>query len=334
VNSIRYREVFPGKKGLLIADECHHYGASTFQYALRREFSRRLGLTATYERDDNGINQYLNPYFKGICYSYNYQQAITEDVISHFKIAFIGIELTADEMDEYELYNSVCRDCKRKLISSGISNELYGDFMKDVVDIAKGKTLKEDLTEIARNYLYNFSRRRMLLANITNKYKSISMMTECVKNADRTIIFSQTQESATRAVQILQNDGIIAEVVNSKMKKWERKKVLLDFEVGDTEAVAAPILLDEGVNVPSADLAIILASSRSKRQMIQRMGRVLRKKNDKRIARIVVFFGINTSEDPKYKEDFMDEIRSVADEIKIFNENEIDSIQKYLNTFK
>ena len=52
VNSLTRREIFPGKNCLLIADECHHYGASIFSKALIEDFSRRLGLTATFERDD------------------------------------------------------------------------------------------------------------------------------------------------------------------------------------------------------------------------------------------------------------------------------------------
>lgn len=46
-------------KGLLIADECHHYGAERFQKSLNPYFARRMGLTATYQRQDNGIEKYL-----------------------------------------------------------------------------------------------------------------------------------------------------------------------------------------------------------------------------------------------------------------------------------
>jgi RNA polymerase primary sigma factor len=84
--------------------------------------------------------------------------------------------------------------------------------------------------------------------------------------------------------------------------------------------VAAPRLLDEGVNVPSADLAIVLATSRSRRQLVQRMGRVIRKKADGREARLVVLFVAGTTEDPGIgaHEDFLDEIGEAAAEVKVF----------------
>jgi superfamily II DNA or RNA helicase len=67
---------------------------------------------------------------------------------------------------------------------------------------------------------------------------------------------------------------------------------------GTHELVAAPRLLDEGIDVPAADLAIILASSRSKRQMIQRMGRVVRLKQDGRMAPSAVLFVEGTRRGP------------------------------------
>lgn len=59
------------------------------------------------------------------------------------------------------------------------------------------------------------------------------------------------------------------------------------FKSGALEVIATVRTLDEGVDVPEADLGIVLAASRQKRQMIQRMGRVLRRKADGRHARFV-----------------------------------------------
>jgi RNA polymerase primary sigma factor len=341
VNSIIYPEIFPGKNGLLIADECHHYGAPTFSKTLKEDFERRLGLTATFERDDNGIKNYLLPYFKKKIFSYGYKDAIQENVIAHFKIAFIGVKLNKTEQFDYENYNQNCRDERKKLIEAGVANEPFGEFIKCVVAIGKGNPPEDYLLEYfndeliisARNYMYNFSQRRMLLANIESKYNCLDLLTDCVKHAERTIIFSQTQDSAQKASDILNKNGILSEVLNSKMKKWERNEVLSDFETGETEAVTAPLLLDEGINVPSADLAIIMASSRSRRQMVQRMGRVLRKKIDNRLARLVVFYGIETSEDPENgaHEDFMEDIINVADDFKIFRCNDEIKIIEYIN---
>ena len=96
----------------------------------------------------------------------------------------------------------------------------------------------------------------------------------------------------------------------------ERRKVFAGFEDGTHELVAAPRLLDEGIDVPAADLAIVLASSRSKRQMIQRMGRVVRRKDDCRIARVAIVYVEGTAEDPNdgAHEDFVETIQDAADD--------------------
>ena len=79
-------------------------------------------------------------------------------------------------------------------------------------------------------------------------------------------------------------------------------------------AVTAPQVLDEGVDVPAADLAVILAASRSRRQMIQRMGRVLRRKPDGRVAHLIIVYAAGTVEDPALgaHDGFLDEITPVA----------------------
>jgi RNA polymerase primary sigma factor len=93
----------------------------------------------------------------------------------------------------------------------------------------------------------------------------------------------------------------------------ERKQVFAAFEDGEHELVAAPRLLDEGVDVPAADLAIVLASSRSRRQMVQRMGRVVRKKKDERLARLAILYVMGSSEDPEVAhEDFLYLVANVA----------------------
>jgi superfamily II DNA or RNA helicase len=96
--------------------------------------------------------------------------------------------------------------------------------------------------------------------------------------------------------------------------------VLRRFAEGDLQVISAPRVLDEGVDVPEADLAVIIGASRSRRQMIQRMGRVLRRKPDHRRARFAVLYVESTIEDPAQgaQETFLEEITEVADEVRPF----------------
>ena len=95
----------------------------------------------------------------------------------------------------------------------------------------------------------------------------------------------------------------------------ERQVILNSFGKGLIDVIVAPQILDEGVDVPEADLAIIIATTKTFRQMVQRLGRVLRRKKDGRLARLALLYVEETSEDPDHgaHEDFIDEIEGVAD---------------------
>ena len=76
---------------LLVADEVHRYGAEANSGALDPRFGRRLGLTATLERNDDGVEQFIQPYFGQVCYTMGYARALRHEVTSHFKVALIGV---------------------------------------------------------------------------------------------------------------------------------------------------------------------------------------------------------------------------------------------------
>ncbi|WP_343049491.1 helicase-related protein [Nocardioides perillae] len=108
--------------------------------------------------------------------------------------------------------------------------------------------------------------------------------------------------------------------VYGTMNGDERELLLPAFKERDTTVLTAPRVLDEGVDVPEADLGVIVSASSSKRQMIQRMGRVLRLKQGDRTARLVVLFAEGTVEDPREGayESLIGFAWEVADEAEVF----------------
>jgi len=92
----------PSKEVLVVADECHRYGSPGWRDALDSTFGLRLGLTATYERKDDGIKEVLDPYFGGVCYSLGYEEALEDAVIAPFKIAIVNVTLNSGERRQYE----------------------------------------------------------------------------------------------------------------------------------------------------------------------------------------------------------------------------------------
>ena len=206
--------------------------------------------------------------------------------------------------------------------------------MADVARLADGGHGEE--TSRARGYLTAFSRRRQILADSTAKLELLKKLEPAVRAADRTIVFTERQESAEQAAETFMVQGLRAGAIHSGINSDTRRIVLSQFAQGALSVICAPRILDGGIDVPAADFAIILAASQSRRQMVQRMGRVLRRKSDGRYARFVIAYVIGTSEDSALGAygTFLEDIEEVAHDRRDFNIN--DSQQKiceFLNGF-
>ncbi len=333
-------------KSLLVADECHRYGADGNARALRNEFERRLGLTATFARDDSGCESYLAPYFGATCFRMGYAQAIADEVTAHFKVALVGVDF--DSVEERSAYDKFARDgaSARKWLTthSWAVEEPFGDFMKDVAKLAEQTPIRNGKGSLytaigqARDYLRSFSGRRKLLAGTVSKNNALGNLVPAVRAASRTIVFTETIETAAGAAAMLSQHGIRSASIHSAMHRTERRGILQRFAQGQLDAITAPRVLDEGIDVPEADLAIIFATSKTRRQMVQRMGRVLRRKADGRFARFIVLYVEGTTEDPAVgaHESFIGEIadRTVAEEVRTFDSRSSSSaIVNFLNDF-
>src|SRR5690606_499920 len=117
----------------------------------------------------------------------------------------------------------------------------------------------------------------------------------------------------------LNEADIRAAFTHSGLDDSERRRRLRRFENGLIDVLVAPRILDEGVDLPDVDLAVVVAAANSRRQMIQRMGRILRLKNG-RLSRLAVLYLEGTVEDPVFgaHEGFLREVLDVADDIGVF----------------
>jgi superfamily II DNA or RNA helicase len=308
-----------GEAGLLVADECHTYGAQQSRLALETEFERRLGLSATYARADGEHEVVLEPYFDGVVFTLNYREAIDEGVVARFKVGLVPVAFRRDERREYdELSEQVRRARTHLVLEFDLPAEPFGEFIRLANQLRKTGDRRESMA--AGRYLYAFNRRRALLAETEAKYGGLERLAPAVEDSDRSIVFTQTIASAMRAAATLTERSVGSAAIHSKLSRDERSTVLRRFAEGGLKAIVAPKVLDEGIDVPAADLAVIVAASHQRRQMIQRMGRVLRRKPDGRRARFAILFVEGTSEDPDRgaHEAFLDEILPVADEVHQF----------------
>lgn len=124
-------------------------------------------------------------------------------------------------------------------------------------------------------------------------------LSDQIRSSRGTLIFTQTKESADTAARLLSEQGCAASSIHGDVVEEEREEHLVALGRGDLPALAAPRILDEGVDVPDVDVGIMIARSRSKRQSIQRLGRIVRRKTDGRPARFIVLYAKGTVEDPQ-----------------------------------
>lgn len=319
VNSAREADIRPRRPGgLLVADECHRYGSAGNQVALEARFPKRLGLSATYARADDGHLAWLDPYFGPTCFRMGYRRAIADGVTARVRVALLGVRFSPEERDEYDELTHLMRVGRARLIGREIAPaDPVGAFLAAVARLARGD---DEDAAVARGYLRAMQDRRRLLAETPSKSDLLAALVPALAAADRVIVFTQSIAAADRVASALARMGLRAEAIHSELAPEQRRAILARFANGDLDVVSAPQVLDEGIDVPAADLAVVLAASRSRRQMIQRMGRVLRRKADGRAARFAVTFVEGTIEDPALgaHEAFLEELTDVADEIRCY----------------
>lgn len=154
-----------------------------------------------------------------------------------------------------------------------------------------------------------FSDRKKLLAATASKLSFAEKIAPELGHLKGSLVFSESKDSARRLAYVI-NKSVPAFPLDSDSKSVERDARLREFSSGGLKVICAPRILDEGIDVPEAELAIIASASQTKRQMIQRMGRVIRLKAGGGVARIIILFVPGTPEDPDTGgyEAFLDEV--------------------------
>jgi RNA polymerase primary sigma factor len=317
--------------GLLIADECHGLGGKTLRRALLPQYEERLGLTATLERGDDAVTELLLPYFGGICYRYGFAEAIADGVCARPRVAFVGVELSGAERAEYVAVEQRLVSARQHLrLVPKMPLEPFGDFLAAVAHLAERDAGADG--RAARDYLDAFSKRRHIVAQSSGKYELLGSLAPAIKDAEGALVFTETVRAANHAINRL--DPLVAvDLITGSTGRSQRREILDDLRVRKLDAVAAPRVLDEGIDVPDANLGVVMSASRTRRQMIQRMGRILRRKRAGVAARFVIMFAKDTLEDPASRierDGFLDEIERISEATGVFDAGRFEEVATFL----
>lgn len=299
------------RDSLIVADEVHRYGAEGFRRALREGYVRRLGLTATLERGDDAIEEVLTPYFGSTRLKVGFDRAIREGVVAPFRLVLAPVDLLAEERAEYEALSHQISSGLKVLKAAGV---LQPGGSGVGHQLGRLRALPGRIGGAARSAEAAMRARRLLLAGLEGKLDAVEELADVVASSRGAVIFTQSTEVAEEAAARLREWGVAASALHSDMDRVERRQALEGLECGRLRALAAPRLLDEGIDVPTVDLGIVMTASRSRRQMVQRLGRVIRRKDDGTAVTFVILYAAGTVEDPSsgVHEGFFDLVGEVA----------------------
>ncbi|TXT53913.1 MAG: Helicase [Promethearchaeota archaeon] len=241
---------------LLIFDEVHHLPSEGYIH-IGEAFASpyRLGLTATYERPD-GRHTELNRILGGKIYEIHPDE-LSGNYLSAYETKKIKVSFTEREKEEYEKTYDIF---KNYLISRRIILKSPRDFQKIIMRSGRDPAAREAI--LARN------KAEKMAFNSHNKLKKVG---ELLDPDDRTIIFTKYNSMVYKIAQ-----KFLIPYITHKTKKGEREEILQKFRDGTYTTIVSSNVLNEGINVPEANVGIILSGTGSSREYTQRLGRLLR----------------------------------------------------------
>lgn len=309
-----------GVHGLLVADERHRYGVETNAAALEDAFGSRLGLSAIYERGDGGHRLVLEPYFGPLVFDMGYRRAHGDGLIAPVRLAQIGVDFTSSEQHDYDRASEEASKARHRLITAHqVPPDPFSHFIERVTYLKNHGTMREGMD--AGRFLSAWSRKREILSSTGSKFAAATQLVPSFRDADRSLVFTNSTTTAERLARQLGQHGLSAAAHHSGVDGRTRRELLDRFRTSKIRVLVSPMTLNEGIDVPEADLAVVLAGSRTEREMVQRMGRIVRIKADGRAARFAVVYVKGTSEDPSSgaHESFIDKITEIAERTERFD---------------
>lgn len=250
--------------GLAVFDECHHLPGATYALAARLALAPfRLGLTATPERGD-GRHRELEDLIGPIVYRKEINE-LSGDYLSDYDTETIVVDLSAAERAEYEAERALYRAF---VVRHGIR-------MKDPSGWSEFVRVSARSEEGVRA-MAAFRRQRELALAAPAKLDYVEHLLE-VHRDDRMILFTQDNATAYRVSR-----RFLVPVITHQTRVKERSEVLAGFVDGTYGAIVTSKVLNEGVDIPEANVAVVISGSATVREHVQRLGRILRQRPGKR----------------------------------------------------
>ena len=253
--------------GLIVFDECHHLPGAAYALAARAAVAPfRLGLTATLERPD-GRHADLDALVGPVVYRKDIVD-LSGAYLSAYETVRLTVELSPEDREAHDAARAVYRDFVARNGIRMSSPSGWSDFV-----------IRSSRSEDGRRAMQAYRRQREISFAAPAKLDYVALLLERHR-ADRTLLF--TQDNAT-AYEVSRR--FLVPVITHETKVRERSEILAGVARGSEDggygAVVTSKVLNEGVDIPAANVAVVISGSASVREHVQRLGRILRPRSGK-----------------------------------------------------
>jgi len=258
-SAYRHGERFGNRFGFAIFDECHHLPGEG--YALCAEVliaPFRLGLSATPERADlrhELLGELVGPAV--------YRKAIPElsgVYLAEYDVRTLHVDLTPPERERYDAERGLYR---RFVAEQGLNLSGSGAWQRFVFQAGR--------TPEGRRALEAYRAQRHLAFAAEAKFQRLAELLHRHRD-ERVLVFTHDNRTAYEASR-----RFLLPLITHQTQLAERAETLRRFRDGRWPILVTSKVLNEGVDVPQAGVAVILSGSASVREHVQRLGRILRK---------------------------------------------------------
>ncbi len=248
--------------GLLVFDECHHLPAPTYRLIAESAFTPlRLGLSATPERSDMAHAD-LDVLIGPVVYRRSPAELTEGNYLAHYHEEHVTIALSAEDEARYAEQRRIYRAFlqRRRIVI-----RTPEDFQQKIIYMSARDPE-------ARVAMLAWREVRNIAMNTPAKYTEIERLLQ-LHAADQIILFSEYNQVVDEISR-----RFCLPSITYKTPAEERRIILERFRSGQYSKLVSGRVLNEGVDVPDCRVAIIVSGNSTKREYIQRLGRILRPK--------------------------------------------------------
>jgi superfamily II DNA or RNA helicase len=262
-SAYRHMDRLGNRFDLVVVDEAHHFGCGLRDEALEMSIAdARLGLTATPPQDE-AVARRLVELIGRTAYELTIGD-LAGSFLSHFDSVTLHLELTAGERQAYEGWMTIFRAVHGQFRRVA-PRATWEDFARAAARTPEGRRALDAFRRACRLVAFTEAKRDMLRVLLQ-------------RHADaRALIFTADNDSAYAVAR----ERLVMPITCDIGRK-EREEALTRFRDGTLRALVSARVLNEGIDVPDADVAIVMGGALGQREHVQRVGRLLRPREGKR----------------------------------------------------